>query len=60
MDIENGKVDLSLGTFEGSKAVYVCKNTYAIVGESTRTCQSSGVWDGVQPSCVFGKYVVLQ
>ncbi|XP_053397800.1 neurogenic locus notch homolog protein 1-like isoform X1 [Mercenaria mercenaria] len=53
LDIGHGWVDLALGRWEGSKAVYVCENNYAVVGASTRTCQSSGLWDGVEPECVF-------
>ncbi|KAL4232596.1 hypothetical protein ACF0H5_007286 [Mactra antiquata] len=52
-DITDGWVDMALGRFEGSKAVYVCRNNYALVGEGTRTCQSTGLWDGVEPECVF-------
>ena len=37
-------------------ATYVCSKDYALVGTSTRTCQSTGQWNGVAPTCIFGIY----
>ncbi|KAH3889331.1 hypothetical protein DPMN_013385 [Dreissena polymorpha] len=51
--IPNGYVDMSLGNWVGSKATYICTNNHALVGISTRTCESTGVWSGVVPTCVF-------
>ena len=56
-DVEYGMVDLSQGNWEGAKATYICINNYALVGISTRMCESTGLWSGVQPECVFGKSV---
>lgn len=55
-EIEDGSVDLSGGYWEGSIATYVCDKDYALVGTSTRTCQPTGQWEGVEPSCIFGMY----
>ncbi|KAH3889329.1 hypothetical protein DPMN_013383 [Dreissena polymorpha] len=52
-NILNGYVDMSLGNWVGSKATYICTNNHALVGISTRTCESTGVWSGVVPECVF-------
>ena len=32
-------------------ARYTCDDSYSITGDSTRTCQSHGGWDGSEPSC---------
>ena len=32
-------------------ARYTCDDSYYITGDTTRTCQSHGGWDGSQPSC---------
>ena len=32
-------------------ARYTCNDRYYITGDTTRTCQSHGGWDGSEPSC---------
>ena len=32
-------------------ARYTCDDGYSITGDTTRTCQSHGGWDGSEPSC---------
>ncbi|XP_052281318.1 sushi, von Willebrand factor type A, EGF and pentraxin domain-containing protein 1-like [Dreissena polymorpha] len=34
-----------------STAVYACAVGYSLVGMATRTCLSSGIWNGTTPSC---------
>ena len=33
-------------------ARYTCDDSYYITGDTTRTCQSHGGWDGSEPSCI--------
>lgn len=49
-DPENGSVDLSDGTTEGSSAIYTCFAGYQLKGVSTRTCTRSG-WSDSEPTC---------
>ena len=46
----NGFIDVNETTLSSS-AIYNCNTGYIINGTSTRTCQRSGVWSGVEPSC---------
>ncbi|XP_052808433.1 E-selectin-like isoform X2 [Mya arenaria] len=46
----NGQVS-SLATTEGSTATYSCNSGFMLVGDSTRTCEASGVWNGSEPTC---------
>ncbi len=50
LDITNGQVFLS-GVTVDSAAVYRCNTGFELVGDSSRTCQSSGLWSGAEPSC---------
>ncbi|XP_052811571.1 neurogenic locus notch homolog protein 1-like [Mya arenaria] len=52
-NVENGYVDLSFGNWEGSRATYICDDNHALIGVSTRTCESTGRWTGIVPECVF-------
>ncbi|XP_052242365.1 neurogenic locus notch homolog protein 1-like [Dreissena polymorpha] len=54
--ITNGDVDMSLGRHEGSQATYFCENNYALIGYPVMTCESSGVWGGKKPGCVFAMF----
>ncbi|XP_052240158.1 fibropellin-1-like [Dreissena polymorpha] len=54
--LSHGKVDMSWGRHEGSMATYSCENNYALIGDPIMTCQSSGVWGGMQPECVFAMF----
>ena len=55
-DPANGQVDLTSGTTFGQTATYSCNTGYNLVGDSTRTCQATGVWSGSAPTCQ-GVYV---
>lgn len=57
LDPENGRVDTSGGTTEGSVATYTCNEGYNLKGESSRTCTTSG-WSGKEPSCE-SEYIVI-
>ena len=50
-DPANGQVDLTAGTTFGQTATYSCNTGYNLVGDSTRTCQATGVWSGSAPTC---------
>lgn len=46
--------DRSGSDFSKGKSVsYSCHSDYKLVGSSTRTCQSTSVWSGSLPRCVF-------
>ena len=46
----NGQVNTT-GTTFGQTATYSCNTGYNLVGDSTRTCQATGVWSGSAPTC---------
>ena len=48
--IENGVVNTG-GFSPGSFATYTCNDGYVLVGDSTRTCQATGIWSGQEPQC---------
>ena len=50
-DPANGQVDLTSGTTFGQTATYSCNTGYNLVGDSTRTCQATGVWSESAPTC---------
>ncbi len=35
----------------GAVATHSCADGYMLNGEATRTCQSTGMWNGSEPSC---------
>ena len=43
-----------------SVATYSCVEGYELVGESTRTCSSSGIWSGKEPVCKPGNRTILK
>ena len=47
----NGQVSHTAGTTFGQTATYSCNTGYNLVGDSTRTCQATGVWSGSAPTC---------
>ena len=47
---QNGRVD-QRGNNPGDIATYICNSGYELVGQSTRTCQTSGQWSGDAPTC---------
>ena len=55
-DPANGQFDHTAGTALGQTTNYRCNTGYNLVGDITRTCQSSGNWSGTAPTCQ-GVYV---
>ena len=47
----NGQVSHTAGTTFGQTATYTCNMGYNLTGESTRTCQDTGLWSGSAPTC---------
>ena len=47
----NGQVTHTAGTTLRQTATYSCNTGYNLVGNSTRTCQATGVWSGSEPTC---------
>ena len=35
----------------GALVIYTCKSGYELVGDSTRSCEMNGKWNGTEPSC---------
>ena len=50
-DPANGQVDLTSGTTFGQTATYSCNTGYNLVGDSSRTCQTTRLWSGSVPTC---------
>ena len=50
-DPTNGQVTLTAGTTFKQTATYRCNTGYNLVGDSTRTCQATGIWSGSAPTC---------
>ena len=55
---QNGKVTLTTATFM-STANYSCNSGYTLSGNETRTCEATGTWSGITPTC-DRKYKMLQ
>ena len=53
----NGMVTVT-GLTPGSIATYTCDNTYQLLGNDTRTCDSNGLWTKMEPTCVR-KYLMI-
>ena len=49
--LTNGQFSHTRGTTFGETANYSCNTGYNLVGDSTRTCQATGVWSGSAPTC---------
>ena len=47
---DNGNVTWT-GLTNGSTATYTCDSGYQLTGDQIRTCSSTGVWSGQEPSC---------
>ena len=47
----NGRVSYTAGTIVGQTATYSCNTGYSLEGDSTRTCQTTGVWSRSAPIC---------
>ena len=56
-DPANGQVDHTAGTSLGQTTIYSCNTGYNLVGDSTRTCNATGIWSGNAPTCQ-GIYVI--
>ncbi len=41
--------DTTLGN--GTVATYICTTGYTLIGDTTRTCGSDGMWSGFAPTC---------
>ena len=48
---DNGQVTHVNGTTFGQTATYSCDIGYNLLGDSTRMCQTTGVWSGSTPTC---------
>ena len=46
----NGVVSFTATTYN-SVATYSCNTGYTLTGDDTRTCQSSSLWSGSEPTC---------
>ena len=44
-------VSVTADSMFNSVATYSCNTGYALIGDEMRTCQSSGVWFGSEPTC---------
>ena len=47
---QNGNVQFT-STLQDATATYSCITGYTVVGPSNRTCLSSGLWSGSDPTC---------
>ena len=50
----NGQVTVNA---DGDHANYSCHEPYTLIGNTTRTCNSDGLWSGIDPTC---KHAVQQ
>ena len=50
-NITHGQVNHTDGTTFGQTATYTCDSGYNLVGNTTCTCQATGVWSGRSPTC---------
>ena len=57
LSIERGSVDTGLSV-EGVIANYTCDTGYRLTGNVKRVCQSSGLWNGTDPTCQ-GAFVII-
>ena len=55
----NGQVSHTAGTTFGQTATYSCNTGYNLVGDSTRTCEATGMWSGSEPTCQRMLYIRL-
>ena len=46
----NGQVTWT-GLTSGSNATYTCDSGYNLIGDQIRTCLSTGMWSGQEPTC---------
>ena len=55
---DNGYVSVT-STFVGDRANYHCNSGYRQSGSSSRRCQLSGEWSGIQPTCISEQKAIL-
>ncbi len=57
----NGEVSYDMNNrAAGTVANYTCTSSYTLMGNTTRTCGSGGLWSGSAPAChVFPVFVTL-
>ena len=48
--LTNGRMFVT-GNIEGHTVTYTCNPQYALLGNSSRTCQEDGQWSGTHPAC---------
>ncbi len=55
ISLTNGDIDYGGGSPDNrpvdTVATYTCNPGYTLIGDSTRTCGSDGVWSGSDPIC---------
>ena len=52
LSIDDGEVTYSDDSrIEGTVATYDCNVGFEISGNTMRTCQENGSWDGSEPTC---------
>ena len=42
---------MQTGTTFGETATYSCDTGFTLIGDTTRTCQATGLWSGNAPTC---------
>ena len=57
-DPANGAVTVT-GLYQGSTATYTCDNSYELGGDNMRTCDASGMWTNVEPTCARKHLIFL-
>ncbi len=54
-DIVNGHISYDMETIDNrpadTVATYTCVTDYTLNGDTTRTCESDGMWSGSDPTC---------
>ena len=50
-DPYDGAVSTPKGTEFQDEAIYECEQGFELVGNSQRSCQSTGSWSGTAPTC---------
>ena len=50
-DPYDGAVSTPKGTEFQDEAIYECEQGFELVGNSRRSCQSTGSWSGTAPTC---------
>ncbi|XP_052242561.1 protein lev-9-like [Dreissena polymorpha] len=48
---EHGSIEILSDTKYLAEVAYTCKHGYELIGDQSRTCQSTGTWSGETPYC---------